>query len=152
MEAGIWEITSLTFLPESEREPVQAESIGLFAVTVQVLNSTHCTLCAGKLSFSMQHIPMCQISWGALPTQLYDSMASASHSIAFPSLEPALPTKLIFRTYWLSLVCSSEQPLLIHCSAGEETLYHFFLPNCRSLIQLYLCLNNCDGPLPTVTP
>lgn len=92
----------------------------------------------------MRYILMYRISQGALPTQLYDTMTTVSPV-------PALPVKLISKTYWLSLVCRSRStaPHSLQCWTGNTE--SFFLQNYTSLITLYLCLNNCNGPLPMAT-
>lgn len=118
---------------------------------MQELNSTHCTLCAGKLSFSYAAHPNVQnISRCFTKTAIwhYDYRQPL---YCFPSSEPALPAKLIPKTYSLSLVCRSRStpPHSLQCWRGNTA--SFFLPNYTSLIQLYRCSNNCNGPLPTVT-
>lgn len=151
MKDGTWEITSLTFLPESEKNSSSSREHRFICSHCGGSKHPHCTPCVGNSSFSYAAHPDTQkISRCFTHTAIwhYDHHQSLYH---FPSLEPALPAKLISNTDWLGLVCTLRSSPLHSLQCWRANTASFFLPNRPFLIQFYRCLDHCNGPFPTVT-
>lgn len=126
MKDGTWEITSLTFLPESEKNLSPSREHRFIRSHCAGSKHPHCTLCVGNPSFSYAAHPDAEkISRCFTHTIIrrYDHHQSLYH---FPSPEPALPAKLISNTDWLSLVCIHRSTALHSLQCWRANTASFF--------------------------